>query len=303
MAKREILNNDAVTLRVGESVTDILDEASNLTEQTLDLLENQTDRVIEVTRNNPWLIAGALVVGLGVGGFIAYRVAVKRTSLRYEDILEEEILAAKEFYKRTNKAGEFETPESAAKALVPNEVVEAMTSYQGRDAKVPYNDPDKVKDPRPPVQGNVQRNVFTESVSDPRDWDYNAEVAVREENPDVPYVVSFDEFHENPDGNEQATLAYYAADDTLCDERDAPIDNTDYTVGDDNLTRFGHGSGDNKVVYIRNDKLSMDFEVVRSEGSFAKEVLNLDPPDETLRHSSRRHPNRPHARRRREIDE
>jgi len=43
-------------------------------------------------------------------------------------------------------------------------------------------------------------------------------------------------------------------------------------VGERNLNLFGHGSNDASVVYVRNDKLELIFEVVRSPNSFAEEV-------------------------------
>lgn len=292
MAKKEVLNNDAVTVRVDESVADILNEAAQITEETIDLIENQLSEAQRIVKNNPWFIAGALVVGAAVGGFIAYKIAVKKTALKYEVVLAEEIEAAKEFYKRLDKAGEFETPESAVAALAPEVVVEtateALVSYQGRE-RVAYNRPEDIvvtppaEDPRPPI-----KNVFAES--DPRDWDYAAEQKAREENPGVPYVISFEEFEENPDSHEQLTLTYYAGDDTLADDKDSVVDNPNYTVGDDNLARFGHGSNDNKVVYIRNERVSADFEVLRSEGSYSVEVLGMT--ENELRHSSTRHVNR-----------
>ena len=53
------------------------------------------------------------------------------------------------------------------------------------------------------------------------------------------------------------------------------IPDADDAVGEMNLHRFGHGSGDNNVVYIRNDRLENDFIVLRSQGEYAKEVLGL----------------------------
>jgi hypothetical protein len=295
MAKKEILNNDVVTLRVGEAVTDILDDASDAIEQTIDTIENQVDRVVTVTKNNPFLIAGAFVVGAGIGGFVAYKIAVKRTTLKYEIILEDEIEAAKGFYKRLAKDGEFSSPESAVDALVPEEAVEALTQYQGKDKKrVAYEKVELAEEPAK-IEVKVEKpqttvNVFAEHATDPRDWDWDRELILRAENPEAPYVISFEEFSDNPDHHEQTTLTYYAADDTLADEKESPIDNVDYVVGEDNLTRFGHGSNDSSVVYIRNERIDSDFEVIRSEGSYRKEVLGMDE-ETTLRHSQR-HPNR-----------
>lgn len=289
MAKKELLNNDALTLRVAEPVVDILDEAS-------DVIENQVDRFVTVTKNNPLIVVGALILGAGIGAAVAWKIADKKISLKYDEILLEEIAKTKEFYSRLNKAGVFETPESAVEALVPEEVVEAVQAYQGREPRVPYNNPKDivVKDPRPPVNVEVEKvevshNVFVQAATDPRDWDYNHEIAQR--TGDKPYVISFDEFDAGEEGHEQQNLSYYVDDNTLVDERDAPIDNTEYVVGDDNLLRFGHGSNDKNVVYVRNENIDTDFEIVRALGSYKRDVLGLDDDDPELRHSHRR-PNR-----------
>lgn len=291
MVKKEILNNDVVTLRVGETAADILEEAIEATEKTLDILENTAERVVTVTKNNPFILAVVFVVGAGIGGFIAYKISEKRLSSKFDQELTEQIAAAKAYRTRIAKEGEFETPEGAVNALIPDEVVSAVQAYQGREKPVAYNNPGSI-DPRPPVDVVVESIEVTQNITvvakdDPRDWDYTAEVADRELNPEIPYTISFHEFNENPVGHEQTTMTYYALDDTLADSQDKPVDNTDYVVGDDNLNRFGHGSGDPNVVYIRNEKIDMDFEIVRSNGSYQKEVIGSDP-DTTLQHSRRR---------------
>lgn len=297
MAKKEVLNNDAVTLRVGETATDILEQAIEETEKALDVIENVTERVVTVTKNNPLVLVAVLTAGIAIGGFAAYKITKKRLTDEFDEELSEQIAAAKHFHSRLAKEGEFESPESAVKALVPEEVVEAVQAYQGREKAVAYDKPDTIVDPRPPVEVVVEevevtQNVFVQAKkeNDPRDWDYNAEIADRELHPDIPYAISFEEFNENTEGHEQVTFTYYEADDTLVDAQDRPIDNTDYTIGNDNLNRFGHGSGDPNVVYIRNNKITMDFEVVRDHGSYSKAIFGTEP-EQSLQHSRRR-PNR-----------
>lgn len=308
MAKREILNNDALTLRVAENSTaekalDIMSEVADVTEQTIDVIEDTVEKlerkateVITVTKNNPYVLAGVFVLGLGIGGLIAYKIVEKRLSVKFDQELTEQIEAAKAYRNRIAKEGEFETPEGAVNALVPDEVVEAVKSYQGRAKSVPYDKPGTV-DPRPPVDVVVENVEVTQNVTvvakdDPRDWDYNAEVADRELNPDIPYTISFEEFNENNVGHEQTTMTYYAQDETLADSQDKPVDNIDYVIGEDNLNRFGDGSLDPNVVYIRNEKIDMDFEITRSNGSYQSEVLNVDPEPASLQHSRTRRPNR-----------
>lgn len=306
MAKTEVINNDAVTVRVNnapakaakEVASKTIDTVEGVLEETLDILEDGVTVTERAFRNNPAVIIGVAVVAAGVAGFVAWKISEKRTSARYEDILAQEIEQAKELYMRLGKAGDYSTPESTVKALVPDEVVESVVQYQGRPPREGGIRYDKVSDvPAPePLEETVQVvatektvNVFVEAAVDPGVWDINHEIANRDT--DKPYVISLAEFRENEEEHEQQTLQYYQGDDVLCDSRDEPIDAVDYTIGDDNLVRFGHGSEDANVVYIRNERLDTDFEVLRSPGHYQKEVLGLEPK-ESLRHSQTRRPRR-----------
>ncbi len=88
-----------------------------------------------------------------------------------------------------------------------------------------------------------------------------------------PYVLHKDEFFADENGYSQITLTYYAGDNILVDESDVPIYNHVDVVGD---LLFGHGSGDPKTVYIRNDKQHAEYEVLHDEGLYSQEVLGLE---------------------------
>lgn len=261
--------------------TDVIDDVID----AIDELSEQVENVVEVTRNNPWLFIGGFAIGATVGGILVYRYTVKKMSLYYEERMTEEIEQAREFYKRLDKTEEFETPEKALEHLVPGAVTEAVKEYQGHTA---YNQPVEVvvtppaADPRPPIE-----NVFANR--DPRDWDWELEVKRRADNPGKPYVITREEFEDNPDHHEQITLTYFAGDQILSDEADQTVEDTDRVVGEENLKRFGAGSEDNKVVYIRNEKISADYEVLYSDGWYQVEVLGGEPE---LKHSDFRHGNR-----------
>jgi hypothetical protein len=125
-------------------------------------------------------------------------------------------------------------------------------------------------------------------------WDYEAQEATRTE--DAPYVIHRDEYFNNETPFEQMTLTYYEGDDILADSHDTPVDDQDAMVGLGNLSRFGHGSGDPNVVYVRNHELELEIEIVHSDGNFTKEVHGHDP-DDAIEHSNKR------RRRRREFDD
>lgn len=87
-----------------------------------------------------------------------------------------------------------------------------------------------------------------------------------------PYVITFEQFNEEYDRYDKVTMTYYAGDDTLADEYEGIVDDVNNLVGDA-LTRFGEGSSDPDIVYVRNDSLEIDYEVIKSEGSYSDIVL------------------------------
>jgi hypothetical protein len=80
---------------------------------------------------------------------------------------------------------------------------------------------------------------------------------------------------ESEPGYQQVTITFFEGDDVLSDERDQVIEDIEETVGVENLKQFGHGSKDPKIVYIRNDRLELDFEVVQSQNKYVEEVLGF----------------------------
>jgi hypothetical protein len=121
----------------------------------------------------------------------------------------------------------------------------------------------------------VKQNVFNTD-----EWDYAKEVKSRR--PDVPYIIHYDEFTSNESGNEQIAYIYYEQDDVLIDTTSqTQIEDMDEVIGLGNLGRWGHGSPhDENVVHIRNEHLSLDFEVSRDPGSYEATISRQ------IRHSS-----------------
>jgi hypothetical protein len=90
----------------------------------------------------------------------------------------------------------------------------------------------------------------------------------------VPYVISLEQFNEEMDYHDKLTLTYYQADDTLVDEDEEIISDVEKLIGSYALSNFGVDSEDPEVVYVRNEKLAVDYEVVRiPNGSYSETVL------------------------------
>ena len=79
-----------------------------------------------------------------------------------------------------------------------------------------------------------------------------------------PYVISPDDYMTSE--YEAKSLTYYA-DKVLADDSDTRIDNPTLVVGREALTSFGRYEDDS--VYVRDDNLKIDYEILRSEKDYA----------------------------------
>ena len=80
-----------------------------------------------------------------------------------------------------------------------------------------------------------------------------------------PYVIPPEEYDEN--GYETMSFRYYA-DGILVDETGTIVDDLDGTVGADFATHFGEYEDDS--VFVRNDEMKVDFEILRDEGCYSE---------------------------------
>lgn len=87
-----------------------------------------------------------------------------------------------------------------------------------------------------------------------------------EEKKDEPYVISPDDYGED-DNYTQISLVYYAGDGVLTDDEDEIIEYIRDTVGEDFAEHFGEYEDDS--VFIRNDLLRCDYEILRDNRSYA----------------------------------
>lgn len=90
-------------------------------------------------------------------------------------------------------------------------------------------------------------------------------VTVKTTKYDPPMVISEDEYNSDDEGSDYAkiTLTYFPKQQVLLDEDQEPIDDVESYVGWRALNRFGDGTRNADVVYVRNRRMSTDFEVER----------------------------------------
>lgn len=184
--------------------------------------------------------------GFILGAAIGSIVTLKFVETKYQEIADEEIADVKNHYSKMFKTGDYADVNKLAEKYGPTSIKFEEELSESKD------------DWKPTV-------VYVESEDDG-------------DESDEPQVISFEEFSEDHDDYAKITITYYQGDDTLADENDGIVDDVTALIGDEAFTNFGNGSRDNNVVYIRNDSISTDFEVIRDPGKFSVIILGIEEP-------------------------
>lgn len=197
--------------------------------------------------------------GLSVGGAAGYFVTKKYLEVKYEQDLQMQIQDVKDHYKLIRKEGEYSAPETVP---VDYENVLEGLEYIEHSDEVVVEDEEAAEAEEEEVVETEEETEFASEYQEEYERDRSQ-----------PYIITVKEFMEDRDEYDKTTITYFEDDDVLCDEREEVIPNVEYTVGNDALTKFGELSEDKNIVYVRNERTSTDFEIVRDRRSYAEVVL------------------------------
>ena len=195
-----------------------------------------------MSMNNKFAGFLMFVAGAAVGSIATWKIV----KTKYERIANEEIKSIKEVYSKKEAAIKED------KALqTTNETVNAKPSIY------------EMKEYLERIKENGYHKEEQEKEKEEGDSDMN----------DSPYVISPDEYGDRDD-HTCVNLSYYA-DGVLADDWDTVIIDPDEQVGPDIASHFGEYEED--TVFVRNEKLKVDYEICRDLRTFA-EVIG----DETI---------------------
>lgn len=103
-----------------------------------------------------------------------------------------------------------------------------------------------------------------------------------------PYLITVEEYSEENDHFEKITIYYYDGDDTLADEQEEIISNATELIGEEALLSFGEGTNAPDTVLVRNERLGIDYEVLRLRKNYKETVLGfIDSPRRRRRYNER----------------
>lgn len=259
-------------------------------------------------------IALAFTAGVCVGGGLGYLIASRSIGRQAEKDLE----AVQAMFRRVREEdseqsdtlvqgdadleaeheaeGGYQTP---AQSFAAEEVVRLGYATQEQVQRSNQHDPHYL----PPEEQDADDGFPSEyapyrepEVADVRRISHNPmhepdpdDVTTWERNPHLPYVITESEFRIDMPEYEKDSLTYYMGDDVLAEENGNYIPDKHGTAGNENLRSFfGFGSGDENLLYIRNERVMTDFEITLNEGRYSKEVLDVDDDDELPRRPIRK---------------
>ena len=195
--------------------------------------------------------------GAAIGGVVAWQILKKE----YQMEAQEEIESMERHYKE--KYGEVE------KNDIPKE-----------ESQKPIHTHDKVDED---LFKSIPRDVYKNygNKDDRLDISSSAEREFPTEDRPEPYIIPYSQWESNDNSYDQVSVTYYYGDKQLIEDdgRPHPDDEIDEmggfkldisdTVGIDNLKKFD----DEGVLYIRNERYGIDYEVCLDPRSYSEDVL------------------------------
>lgn len=169
---------------------------------------------------------------------------------------------------------------------IANDEIESMKEWlarrveeQDEKAENQTSKPDE-KPNSPSVKPNLMEYAAMVKDLGYTDYSRKTEEPEKEEDEEVddmdrPHIIEPKEFGECD--YEEVSLTHYA-DGVLTDEQDNPIEDVDGIVGEDYAEHFGEYEDDS--VFVRNDRLQTDFEILADQRNFSDLNKNKSYPME-----------------------
>lgn len=273
-------------------------EVMNEIEAQLDILDSESASWLSKTmarlNTRTAKLSAIGVATVAVTMTVTYFLTAKKLESKYQKIADEEIDDVKRHYAILRKDGA-DLEELASQYRDEAGIILETEGYLPVGSDEVEDDEDDIPATEDDIAAEIERRaaaveaeaeraaeedvIRTVNIFDSREpdtyFDYEEELTRREADPEKPYVITKEEFDANETDFEQTSLTFYDGDQVLTDEKDGPIDDDDSLVGAENLLRFGAGSQDKSIVYVRNERLGLDIEIVQSNGTFTEEVLGF----------------------------
>lgn len=201
------------------------------------------------------------VIIFAIGAAIGSLVAWKLTKTKYEKIMIEEEQSLREYYNK--------------KAKVYEDSANTLHDYYNDRLKEIDEKEKKMEEDKKTEESKIVNDLRERYAEVLKDHKYSIDEPCYEGGQDRPYVVTPEEFG-NADEYDITSLNYYA-DGIVSDDWGNKIEDLEATIGEDFASHYGEYEED--AVYIRNDRLKVEYEVLKSLSKYS-EMFPAEEDDE-----------------------
>lgn len=184
---------------------------------------------------------GSVIFAFALGAAAGAIITKKLLKNKYEELVQEEVEAIRALYEKKKDTEEAPKPEKEAKSEAEAEEDRSKTAEE-----------------------------YVEQLKK-----YNASVRKEDVELQEAHIIDYDDFGTDYD---TATLTYYA-DGILVEEPSGAIKSIKKTIGEESLTHFDD-EGEEEAIYVRNDYLELDFEVLRDYRKYSDVSAMYDDDDD-----------------------
>ena len=158
---------------------------------------------------------------------------------------------------------------------IANEEIENMRQYFNEKSNKPNKNIEKKREKKFETKTDDLKNLADlykpEDISDVDPGYYSNPYPFVEDHPDDgiqdrPYSITPDQFTNEKRNYEKITMYYFEGNDVLTDDMERMTEDINSSIGRENLDKFGEFEED--VAYIRNERLGIDYEVIRQHSTF-----------------------------------
>ena len=213
--------------------------------------------------------------GAAIGSVVTWKVI----KTKYEQISNEEIESVREEYQRLTKIMRMEI-DACRKATAAHTKVDNAVDEDDDEDDIDYPDDDDrdfTEKEKEQVEYYKITSRYRGSYEENNENNEEGEEDGDDEVPYVngPYVITPEDFASSPPGYNCCPLDYYK-DGTLADGWGVPMD-IEETIGEEALDHFGEYVDD--VVYVRNERLELDYEVTRDPRTYKEAERAYSDPN------------------------
>jgi hypothetical protein len=201
------------------------------------------------------------LLGAAAGSGITY-VLIKDT---YEQIAIEEVDEMKEYYEEKMKEDKKATIKSDVNSKPDLDV---LARERAKGERIPYDKQYIPEDERDEEEGLPPSEQYIHN-----DEKYRKTMK-------KPYLIKPEEYSDENYHYDKLSYGYYVEDDVLVDDNEDVVTDITNTIGDEALLSFGEISEDPDIVYVRNERLAVDIEIIRMQESYKEVVLGMVDEDD-----------------------